>query len=599
MHGLPLVFSLYVLSVVTPYVSAYTWPSPQYDTLEGMLYEGRRSDGSSLAALVHPCRKRSGTLASVPAEWLRFAFHDMATHNADDGSGGLDGSLAYELGRPENFNLGLNQTLSDFEAYPNKYISRADIIAIGAVFAVSTCGGPTIPFRGGRIDTWQAGGTGTPEPQHDLSTLTESFRKQGFNQAEMIKLVACGHTMGGVSSADFPQLVAPDPKSSFPVFDDFDTTPSFDEKVVTEYLDGSTQNVLVVGANKTLVSDLRVFQSDNNATVQGLTDKSVFQSECKTMLGRMLEVVPKGITFTDEITLLPAKVTAAQLTFEKDQMVFKTNFRLTQPINQTANANRNVTLFWCDKNGDNKNCAGGKTNSALPVKKLSDDPNVSPITLNMGLYFINYNYIVPIDTAASITKFWFQVDENDGSKPTTYDNGGNGYVIDQDQVLFVPMLSHVDLVQNTTSDAQTYTNRVGDGFTRNYKLVVAVRDGTNPSRVYADATDVAIQGFAFPLQTQIDFTPDSSIPSQSGYSFYSGKVASAGVQLTLDVHAEAAGQKYTQDFMETQELDNTPYVKPGPVSVTTTTKSSAGRMAVPNALAAAALLVFGAAVVRL
>jgi len=72
MHGLPLAFSLYVLSVITPSFSTYTWPSPQYDTLEGLLYEGRRSDGSSLAALVHPCRKRSGTLASVPAEWLRF-----------------------------------------------------------------------------------------------------------------------------------------------------------------------------------------------------------------------------------------------------------------------------------------------------------------------------------------------------------------------------------------------------------------------------------------------------------------------------------------------------------------------------------------------
>ena len=29
------------------------------------------------------------------------AFHDMATHNADDGTGGLDGSIVYELGRPE------------------------------------------------------------------------------------------------------------------------------------------------------------------------------------------------------------------------------------------------------------------------------------------------------------------------------------------------------------------------------------------------------------------------------------------------------------------------------------------------------------------
>ena len=97
--------------------------------------------------------------------------------------------------------------------------------------AVATCGGPIIPFRGGRVDTWTGGATGTPEPQFDLPTLTESFRKQGFNQAEMIKLVACGHTMGGVRSSDFPLLVAPDPNSANPVFDDFDTTMDFDNDV--------------------------------------------------------------------------------------------------------------------------------------------------------------------------------------------------------------------------------------------------------------------------------------------------------------------------------------------------------------------------------
>ena len=143
------------------------------------------------------------------------------------------------------------------------------MIAIGAIMAVATCGGPIIPFRAGRIDTWTPGGPGAPEPQHDLPTLTESFRKQGFNQAEMIKLVACGHTMGGVRSADFPQLVAPNPNSPNPVIENFDkTTESFDNAVVTEYLDGTTQNALVVGSNQTLASDLRVFASDANSTMK-------------------------------------------------------------------------------------------------------------------------------------------------------------------------------------------------------------------------------------------------------------------------------------------------------------------------------------------
>jgi catalase (peroxidase I) len=100
---------------------------------------------------------------------------------------------------------------------------------------VSTCGGSNIPFRGGRIDTWNAGAYGTPQPHQDISTLTQSFSNQGFNQSEMIKLVACGHTLGGVRSTDFPELVPPNPSSSAPVFDNFDGTMQFDNIVLVSF----------------------------------------------------------------------------------------------------------------------------------------------------------------------------------------------------------------------------------------------------------------------------------------------------------------------------------------------------------------------------
>ena len=60
------------LSLSTSSLAQYQWPSPQYDALEGLVYEGRRADGSSLAAIVNPCRYRPATNASIAAEWLRF-----------------------------------------------------------------------------------------------------------------------------------------------------------------------------------------------------------------------------------------------------------------------------------------------------------------------------------------------------------------------------------------------------------------------------------------------------------------------------------------------------------------------------------------------
>jgi len=232
-------------------------------------------------------------------------------------------------------------------------------------------------------------------------------------------------------------------------------------------------------------------------------------------------------------------------------------------------------MLWCDKYGDNKDCAG-KTNTALSVSKTSESPDVSPITKNLGYSFLLYNFVVPINSNVSISKFWFKVDEMDGSTPTTYNNGGSGYPVDQDQVLFIPMLSHVDLVPVSSTSAQTYTNRYGQNYTHIYSLVAAVRDGVNPSRVYADASDVAVVGFPVAISSVIEFTQNStSFPSKAGYSFYTGTMDDIGVQLTMDLHAVTDQQTYTQTFVQTLVLDNTPYVTPGPVGTVSSKKGAA------------------------
>lgn len=98
--------------------------------------------------------------------------------------------------------------------------------------AVAACGGPIIPFRGGRIDATGPGVFGVPEPHQSLEAHTESFRLQGFNRSEMIGLVACGHTLGGVTSADFPDIVTPpNSTASLPIVKTFDSTTAYDKKV--------------------------------------------------------------------------------------------------------------------------------------------------------------------------------------------------------------------------------------------------------------------------------------------------------------------------------------------------------------------------------
>jgi len=129
-------------------------------------------------------------------------------------------------------------------------------------------------------------------------------------------------------------------------------------------------------------------------------------------------------------------------------------------------------------------------------------------------------------------------------------------------------MSQVAIVANGTSGYGTTSN----GFTRVYTLVVAVRDGTNPSAVYGNATDVAIPNFPYAMNVPIMFSLNStSYPSTQGYLFYTGSIADSGLQMTFDLHANIAGKTVTQPFVETLVLNNAQYVPPGNTSSTPST----------------------------
>lgn len=101
---------------------------------------------------------------------------------------------------------------------------------MGAVWGVAGCSGPPIRYRGGRVDASSAGRPGVPEPQQDLQSHINSFKLQGFNESEMIGLVACGHTLGAVRAVDFPTIVA-EQNGSNPTVEFFDTTLQYDNAV--------------------------------------------------------------------------------------------------------------------------------------------------------------------------------------------------------------------------------------------------------------------------------------------------------------------------------------------------------------------------------
>lgn len=101
-------------------------------------------------------------------------------------------------------------------------------------------------------------------------------------------------------------------------------------------------------------------------------------------------------------------------------------------------------MFW-------ENRTGGKcTGNACSAPVVSTNDTTTTLFQRAGMSPQKYRFNTPINVTTSISNFWFEVDENDGKGPQIYNNGGTGYEIQQDRVLFVPELSENDLNNNFT-----------------------------------------------------------------------------------------------------------------------------------------------------
>lgn len=241
------------------------------------------------------------------AEWIRTAFHDVATADVDAGTGGLDGSIWFELDRAENGGSAFNNTFSFFANLYSIRASAADLLAMSVVVANAGCGGARMPFRAGRVDALEAGPAGVPEPDTPLETTRARFSGAGFNESDMISLVACGHTLGGVHSSNNPHITGLGPTPD--TVTKFDSTfDSFDSRVAAEYLGGNTTNPLVAGRNETLNSDGRIFASDGNRTIRELAGSDDgFRAACADVFTRMIDTVPAAVALTDPIEAVDVK----------------------------------------------------------------------------------------------------------------------------------------------------------------------------------------------------------------------------------------------------------------------------------------------------
>ncbi|KAF2085263.1 heme peroxidase, partial [Saccharata proteae CBS 121410] len=289
--------------------------------LEHLLVDTDGAYRSGLKDAITPCSNYVNGPQTMgrqtSAQWVRVAFHDFITARVAEGTGGLDASIGFETWRDENVGTAFNDTFGFLAEFVDEVTSMADLLALSVVLSYANCGYLLLPFAGGRIDATEAGPPGVPQPQSSLDDTLQFFANAGFNGSEAIALTACGHGIGHVHHSGFPNVV---PESAVTPDNtqggiNLDSTPHYsDNNVVLEYLGGYGQcgGPLVTSSNVTVRSDLRLYESDGNYTMQYLgSDFQKFANVCGDVLERMINTVPKDVTLTDPINVQNVKLVNA------------------------------------------------------------------------------------------------------------------------------------------------------------------------------------------------------------------------------------------------------------------------------------------------
>lgn len=251
--------------------------------------------------------------------------------------------------------------------------------------------------------------------------------------AEMITLVACGHTIGGVHSVDHPEIVLTGNVSDENVARFDTTTGSFDTKVVTEYLDDSSLNPLLRNTNDTLNSDKRIFSSDGNATMNRLAEPTFFKAQCESLFERMIDLVPGDVTLTDPLQpadLRPYITSYLPKGNDTLELAGRIRVRITNGTGVDPD-DLTVTLVPTD--------SSGAVGAEVPAKRATLRLGTSFGYFSETFQWYEFNTSFPGGAAAAAASFDVHLTRPSDGQVTVYDNAGTGgYAVNPDILFLEP-----------------------------------------------------------------------------------------------------------------------------------------------------------------
>ena len=141
---------------------------------------------------------------------MRLSWHSSGTYDKITNSGGSGkGTIRFKEELDHGANAGLDNAINWLEPIYKKYsanadLSYADLYTLAGVQAIKTLGGPTIPWKAGRVDSYDEKDA-TPDgrlpdadkgnPMKTAAGLRSVFNRMGFNDQEIVALSGA-HALG-------------------------------------------------------------------------------------------------------------------------------------------------------------------------------------------------------------------------------------------------------------------------------------------------------------------------------------------------------------------------------------------------------------------
>ncbi|KAJ1323520.1 Peroxidase [Microdochium nivale] len=383
--------------------------------------------------------------------------------------------------------------------------SIADLIALSVYVSVANCGGPRIPLRVGRRDADGPGVLTAPMVHQDLETHKAIFFQAGFTAPQdMVTLVACGHTLGGVHPANFPSVVGPETMPRRRVVP-FEQAPGssflFDNGIVLEHLSGTGGNPLVHSHNDTTNSDKRIFGADGNVTMRELADLGVFQARCADLFGHMLDLVPRHVVSELSIPLKPIdmKPYIREQSLQSDGNIHlhgRIRVRIGGPSGRSGHDVR-VRLDFKDRAG-----RPTRTVEAMRAKRAGG--------LSQGHFgdeFVWFEFAVAVPSGSGLASFNVIVINSSDDTSELFENGGHGFPV-PDTLLYQVRQS---CLNSTVKDGHMHLH-----------VVAAVRRGqeTMPPPILRLDLRSPREGAAVKIIDSVSIPFVYSGLEQHGYDFY-------------------------------------------------------------------------------